>query len=263
MGRGDTTDAYLTDNAWEQPEHAASVKPFHLDTFEVTVGRFRRFVELYPSNVPGAGDGVQPNVKGTGWNASWSPMLLGTKAELESALATCDDTSWTTAGSDARPINCVTWYEAQAFCIWDGGFLPTEVQWEFVAAGGMANQLYPWGNTPPTKERANYGCIGDGAAGCTLADLHTVGAHPMGKGTLGHMDLGGNVGEWIFDTFDLDWYKGAGASCDDCVNLADWPDRPIRGGAYAYTVDQLRAASRRFNKADERDTGAGFRCARK
>jgi formylglycine-generating enzyme required for sulfatase activity len=42
------------------------------------------------------------------------------------------------------PINCVTWHEAYAFCIWDGGFLPTEAEWELAASGGE-ERVFPYG----------------------------------------------------------------------------------------------------------------------
>ena len=46
-------------------------------------------------------------------------------------------------------MNCVNWFEAYAFCIWDGGFLPSDTEWEYAAAGGSLQREYPWGSTAP------------------------------------------------------------------------------------------------------------------
>ena len=67
-------------------------------------------------------------------------------------LASCSPYStWTNTASTQEnlPINCVNWWESYAFCIWDGGFLPSESEWEYAAAGGSQQREYPWGSAAP------------------------------------------------------------------------------------------------------------------
>ena len=139
----------------EQPEHETTVAEFYLDRFEVTVARFREFVAAYDAwQKPILGDGAHPLIPESGWDESW--VLPATAGEFLTALDCSQDfPTWTDSPgpNEDLPINCVSWYEAFAFCIWDGGRLPTEAEWEYVAAGGNENRLHPWGSTPLRTSR--------------------------------------------------------------------------------------------------------------
>ena len=252
----------------EKPEHDVTVSDFYLDEFEVTVGRFRKFLEKYDQEgtKPKAGAGAHPKIPGSGWQAEWDRQLYKTASPLK-VLLKCNEKyhTWRDVAGETEqlPINCVTWYEAFAFCAWDGGRLPTEAEWEYAAAGGNENRLYPWGSAAPDKTRASYDCLYDGSASgnCLFADIAKVGMLPAGQGRWGHKDLAGNVWEWVLDWYDADWYSTGGKECTDCANLTSAFNRVEHGGGFTGSASWLRGATRSSGAipTERRD---GFRCAR-
>lgn len=266
MGRSTSgADAFSAGAADETPEHTATVDKLNLDTFEVTVGRFRAFVDAYPSSKPADGVGAHPKIAGTGWQSGWNGKLPADQNAIRAAL-NCDASlaTWTDSAqkNENKPINCVSWFEAFAFCAWDGARLPTEVEWEKAAAGGTENRLYPWGAAAPTTAKAAFGCGFDGnTSGCSAADIPNVGSVSSGKGWWGHQDLAGSVWEWTFDGYDGAWYSGAGASCSDCANASE-TSRVVRGGGWSTGTATLRAARRNSDAPSTRNNAFGFRCVR-
>jgi len=164
-------------------------------------------------------------------------------------------------------MNCVTWYEAMAFCVWDGGYLATEAEWNYAATGGDQQRAYPWSIpagslTPFDGSHASYSdgtnCMGDGLVGCAVTDMVEVGTKPMGDGRWSQSDLAGNVHEWT-----LDWYATTYASpCMDCAGLTATLSRVVRGGGFDERPSLMRAGARHDRSPEYRDHDFGFRCAR-
>ena len=266
----------------------AAVSGFRLDKYLVTVGRFRQYVN-YVTRIAGAtppnGGGIHTHLNGglglvnsgspgayeTGWDAADWNMYIATgpsavstwDANLTSSLCTPYDTWTVTAGSQENlPINCVNWWEAYAFCIWDGGFLPSEAEWAYAAAGGSLQREYPWGSEDPgmSSQYAICECsYPSGSVNCTgVANIAPVGTATDGAGLWGQLDMAGEFAEW-----NLDWFAPYANPCTDCAYLASSSSRMVRGGDFDDVATELVSPSRFYGKPEGRDSDIGFRCARK
>lgn len=271
LGRGETgSDAYPfaepeSDEPFanEVPEVTVEISRFRLDKYEVTVSRFRAFMEDYDDwrpACPGPGDG--------GDSARNRPALdadlpeTSTSAIAQLALCGGESASPYHLGIEDAAVICVQWEVAAAFCIWDGGWLPTEAEWE-LAAAGTSDLLYPWGADTPSAATANYS--GNPAASPILA----VGSFPDGAGPFSHRDLAGGVEEWVLDAFDPAAYARWVVETGDPPFLdpmvAEDPDpahrrRILRGGSYLSPAVAIRAAVRSAVEPPVTNP-AGFRCA--
>ena len=194
----------------ETPEHDVEISPFALDKYLVTVGRFRPFVDAWNENWrPSEGEGKNQAIDGTGWHASWDDHV---QSFLQDNLTSCmDGGTWTDdpGANDDLPLTCVSWYEAMAFCIWDGGRIATEAEWEFAAGGGEENRPFPWGGAPQDESRLVY----DGQP------ISAVGSKPDGAGRWGHLDLVGNAGEWVYDCWSEDFFGEPEGSADNAAYI--------------------------------------------
>lgn len=258
--------------AYPDPENPATVGPFVLDVYEVTVGRFRAFVNTglgTQESPPVAGTGEHPRIPGSGWEAGWNANLVTTTAELVNGIK-CNaiGQTWTDNPglNENKAMNCVTWFEAMAFCIWDGGYLPTEAEWNYAASGGSEQRAYPWSNPSNALtidcDYANYRINSPAGTHCvngTTGSLNRVGSEsPKGNGRWNHADLAGNAYEWTFDWYDSSYQN----PCDDCAALIPTTSRVIRGGSFSGLATSLRAALRNDVDPSYRDIYFGFRCAR-
>lgn len=257
------------------PSYPATVSDFRLDRFEITVGRFRKFVDVYDvAGKPGAGAGAHPGVPNSGWRQEWTEklpanrdaleILLSTKCPLNPEIETpCYTWTHDPGANEGLPMNCLDWYTAFAFCAWDGGRLPSEAEWNYAAAGGVEQRTYPWANPPGSLKvdptYALYDCLGysEDSFACTADDILAVGSRsPRGDGRWGHADLAGSVWEWTMDAYQNPYPE----DCHDCIVL-DGEYRVVRGGSWFDFESQL-VSSVRDNVPAFRSNLVGARCAR-
>jgi formylglycine-generating enzyme required for sulfatase activity len=235
-----------------EPEAGAaqpiSVSSFAIDAYEVSVARFRRFWDAgHPLRTPVR----YPNGQTLSGAAATEPALTDE--------VTAYNWSWLPASREAHPINRIDWDTALAFCAWDGGRLPTEAEWEYVATGRRVEGLvpgrtYPWGEDDPSCELAN-------SILCEWQRSVEVDALP---GYGGVFQMAGNVLEWTADVYEP--YGGAcwhGASSRDpaCFypSTGQAMPRTLKGGSFGAYGGQLQGS---WRIGEIGVTGArGVRCA--
>lgn len=150
----------------------------------------------------------------------------------------------------SHPVVGVDWDQAQAYCTWVQGSLPTEAQWE-KAARGVNGNTYPWGSSEPACGLLNFGnCYGR---------TTIVNAYEDGKSPFGVYDMAGNVFEWVFDWYDAAYYATSPAVNPTGPQTGQY--RVIRGSSFETEDIQILSAIRRFNEPTDGGRATGFRCA--
>ena len=244
-----------------KPPHRVTLRPFLIDAHEVTNAGFAAFLntlEVTAKRDVRAGALHPDDVEGPDADRLWGGAGGNARAFME--MDDSDARIGIVAGRFAPepgfadlPAPESTWRGARAFCAWRGARLPTEAEWEAAARGGEG-RAYPWGEAPPTPERAVFGR--------RRGRTDPVGSHPRGATPEGVFDLAGNEAEWTSSLFKPYPYDAR----DGREDPAAPGERVTRGGDHVFDVvpDRLTGYFRDGFSRDPRrgHRHIGFRCAK-
>ncbi|MBQ7711878.1 MAG: formylglycine-generating enzyme family protein [Bacteroidales bacterium] len=150
-----------------------------------------------------------------------------------------------------RPVECVSWKDAQLFCaelsrITGRQFsLPTEAEWEYAARGGQKSTGAKYSGGYAINKVAWY----DGNSG---SQTHPVGQ--LRPNELGIYDMSGNVWEWC-----QDWYGRYNSASQTDPTGPSGVFRVLRGGGWGSYARGCRVAARDSNTSSNRTDHYGFR----
>ncbi len=234
----------------EKPQHLVTLDGFTINRYEITNAQYQDFV-LDTNRLP-------PMY----WKGTIYPL-----------------------GMDAFPVVGIGWPDANAYCAWAGGRLPTEAEWE-KACRGEDGLIYPWGDTwdaskvnvdvtvhkMPTHTLADWewddwwGVAVASTTGTYAQRIMPVGSFPDGVSPYGTLDMIGNAAEWVADIYTWEDYSAL-PTVNPIVTQPEYWNHVARGNSWLepngnsdWSVFFSRCAARGSSHAGRDDPRMGFRC---
>jgi formylglycine-generating enzyme required for sulfatase activity len=196
----------------ELPRHEVVIpEDFWIGLTEVTVRAYEAFIQDPAHSASGGGKRVMPapiSAVNEGWREKEHPIVK------------------------------VSWRDADAFCKWAGGRLPTEAEWEYAARGGISEEIHGktseslWQYTRPVMDS-------------TANDFGLRGASE-------------NVEEWTADWYDPRYYQRSPA--ENPFGPDSGNDKVIKGGSWGDTTPHRLSARSHMSPDMPGSSSIGFRC---
>ncbi len=208
----------------EKPVHRASLDPFFIDKYEVTVAQYEKCSQ--------SGKCKKPK---TGGYYNWG------KSDRKN-----------------HPVNGVDWNDAVSYCSYVNKRLPTEAEWEKAATWKNGQKFkYPSGKSSVSCSDAVMRESGDWDknGGCGKVRTWPVGSKLVEIN--GTYDMAGNVWEWV-----ADWYGDySSGHQQNPKGSSSGSFRVIRGGGWIDRASYLRGSNRSSSAPTNLSFNLGFRCA--
>ncbi len=218
---------------WEESprrhhDHSLHVGPFFIDAAPVSCERYAQYLRQ---------TGYTPD-DARGWLRDWDHTL---------------DPIAYPPGNASVPVTGISLSEAQKFCAWARGRLPTSVEWQYAAQGGDDGKIYPWGSADDEARRPPVS-RGRHAPAPSASDAPHAAA---GASPFGLVDLVGNVWQYTSDVFEDEHTR--------FVLLKGGTHYDIRHASTWYFPNTYRLDRHNkymlFDDAYERAATLGMRCA--
>lgn len=150
------------------------------------------------------------------------------------------------SGAGNKPVVCVTWEGAQAFCEWRGGKLPTEAEWEFAARGGLLSEENKYAGS---NDYLTVGWFADNSGRA----IQEVGKKAPNE--LNLFDMSGNVAEWCRDWYNELYYGKSNE--ENPEGPSSGTEKVVRGGSFDSAPSQI--STRGYKNPKEVAGNIGFR----